>query len=119
MGTLYFIIKNSIVTVIIVCLLQIQIAGKTFEERLMGFVQKTVAPKFLGTETTYVHENKLKMSPKDLSGIREKIYNNKMFDGVKKGAKDLFLKEMAEVIKESQEKKLKEFEKIDNLDKKK
>lgn len=116
MGSLYFIIKNAVVTVVVVCLLQIQIGGKTLEDRLMGFVQGSVAPKFLGTETTYNKKNPVKMTPKDLGEIRKRIYNNKLFDGVKKGAKDLFLKEMTEVIKESQDKKIKE---LDDLDKKK
>ncbi len=110
MGSLYFIIKNTVLTVIIVCFMQIQFGGKSIEHRLMGFVRKTVAPKFLGTETTYIKEKSLAIDHKDL----QKIRNNKVFDGVKTKAKDLFFKEMNEVIKESQKEKLKELEKSES-----
>lgn len=115
MGSLYFVLKNSIITIIIVCLLQIQISSKSLEERLMTFVRHTIAPKFLGTETTYITNESLQLSPKDLGNIRKKIYNSSAFKGLQKNAKDVFLKEMTEVIKQSQDKKLKEFEKIDKL----
>ncbi|MGH1468890.1 MAG: hypothetical protein ACRBBP_08445 [Bdellovibrionales bacterium] len=118
MGNIYFILKNSIITIIIVCLLQIKLGASTLEDKLMTFVRQTVAPKFLGKETAYITSESLQLTPQDLGKIRSKIYNNPMFDGVKKNAKELFLKEMTEVIKSSNEKKLKEFEKLENLEKK-
>lgn len=116
MGTIYFILKNSIITIVIVCLLQIQFGDKTLEDRLMTFVRTTVAPSFLGTETTYIKEKSLHVSPTDLGEIRKKIYDSPLFKGVKSGAKEVFLKEMTDVIKSSNEKKLKELEAIEKLE---
>lgn len=116
MGTIYFILKNSIITIVIVCLLQLKFGDKTIEDRVMGFVRLTVAPKFLDTETTYITKKSMKLNASDLNGIRKKIYNNPVFKEVKNSAKELFLKEMTDVIKSTHERKLKDLEEITKED---
>ncbi len=116
MGNIYFILKNSIITIIVVCLLQIKIGANTLEDRLMSFVRLTVAPKFLGRETAYITNESLQLTPQDLGKLRQKIYSSPIFEGAKKNAKELFLKEMTEVIKSSNEKKIKELEQLEKLE---
>ncbi len=113
MGSLYFILKNSIITILIVCLLQIQFSNLSLEDRLMTFVRNNVAPNFLGAETTYINKKSIHMTPADLGEIRKKIYNSSIFSGLKKNAQDVLLKEMTEVIKSSNEKKMKELESLE------
>lgn len=98
-GTLYFVIKSTVVTFLIVCLLQIQFRDRTIEDRLMSFVRDSLAPQVLGDESIAIDHKKYRMSPKDIKSLRKKVFESNALKGVKKSAKSLFFEEMTEVMK--------------------
>lgn len=108
MGTLYFVLKSSVVSFFIVCLLQIKIGSSTFEDRLMSFARKTLAPQVLNVETDYIKPGKYKIDAKDLKKVKDRIYKSKVLKDVRKKTKDLFLKEMADVFSKSANEKKEE-----------
>lgn len=104
MGTLYFIIKNSIVTLALVSLMQIQFGGRSLESRLMNYIRHDLAPNFLGArEDTYIKSSELKLHPEDLVALRKKIYESPYLSGVKDSAKEIFMKEISDIMKKREE----------------
>lgn len=102
-GNLYFIAKSSIITFMIVCLLQIQFKNKTLEDRLMNFVRTSLAPTVLGLEKININHDDFTMSPEEIVMIRTKILNSDALKGVRKNVKKVFIREMENVLKEQQE----------------
>ncbi len=113
MGSLYFIFKNTLITIVIICLLQFEFKGKTLENRLTNFIHLTAVPKFLGTKTTNITAQSLQITSQDLKKIRAKIYNNPVFKDIKNNIKEVFLKEVTSVIKESENKKKEELKQLE------
>ena len=99
MGTLYFIAKSSILTFVIVCLLQVEFQSKSLEDRLMGYIRQQLAPKVLGVDTTYINPKDYRITPEEISEIRQKIYESESLKGIQTKARELLLKEMAEIFK--------------------
>ncbi len=113
MGSLYFIFKNTVITIVIVCFLQLKFKEKTLENRLMSFLRLTATPKFLGTKSPYTTSQYLKITPQDLKEIRKKIYDSSILKNIKNSVKELFLNEMTKVIKEPENKKIKELKTLE------
>lgn len=101
-GTVYFILKSSVLTFFIVCFLQIKIGSHTFEDRIMNSVRNTFAPQILNVQTDYIKSGRYKIGPKELKKVKERIYKSEMLKDVRKKTKDLFLKEMTEVFSKSE-----------------
>lgn len=95
MGSLYFIAKNTIFSLILVCLLQIKVFNKSLENYLMDFVRQSLATKFLNVDsTTYKKSNEIRITQKDLKEIRKKIFESPFLVEVKDQAKELFYDEL-------------------------
>ncbi len=94
MGTLYFVIKNSIVTLSIVTLMQISVLGKTIEDRIMNFVRGNFAVRFLGTEHMTLNEESLELSPEQIKEIRSRFGESAFMKMVKSQAKELLKEEL-------------------------
>jgi hypothetical protein len=107
MSSLYFVVKNSILTFVIVCLLQVKFGSKTIENRLMNWIRKDLAPTFLGTETVYESTPKIELSPETISKLRKKVYQSSVFKNIKNSAKEIFLNEITEVLKDSENDQIK------------
>lgn len=100
-GSLYFVVKSSVITFLIVCLLQIQFHNKTLEDRLMKFVRKTLAPQVLGKESVNLNHRKYRLEPKEMAELKKRIFESDALKGVKKSAKAIFFKEMTDVMEKS------------------
>jgi len=97
-GSLYFVVKSSVLTVVIVCLLQIQFRDQTLEDRLMDFVRTSLAPQMLGQEQARIDQSTYKMSPKDMAALKKKVFESEALKDVRSNVKSLFLKEMNTVM---------------------
>jgi|GEM_PF-2735570 len=104
-GNLYFVVKSAVITFAIVCLLQIQFQNKTLETRLMGFVRTTLAPQVLGSGDKKINHSDFKMSSKEVSALKKRIFESEAFKGVGKSAKAVFVKEMEKVMNSNDKQK--------------
>jgi hypothetical protein len=97
MGTLYFILKSTITSIFIVCLLQIKLGSSTLEFKLMNLIRNKLAPQILNIDSDYDSVQKIKIGPSDFKKLRKKIYESEALKSVQKKTKELLLKEMAEI----------------------
>lgn len=94
MGTLYFVVKNTIVTIVVVTLMQVSLLGKTIEDRVMNFVRGNFAVKFLGTEHISLNENSLELSPKQITEIRKRFGESAFMKMIKTQATEMMKEEL-------------------------
>ena len=100
----YFILKNVVITFVIVNLLQMRVDSKPIETHLMGFVRKTLAPQFLGKESLEIDES-LKFTQNQIDSIKEKIRDSGFYKKAQSNMKKTILEEIQSLFKEKQKKR--------------
>jgi len=103
-GNLYFVVKSTVITFVIVCLLQIQFQNRSLETRLMSFVRTTLAPQVLGSNDKKINHSDFTINPKEMNALKKRIFESDAFKGVGKSAKAVFIKEMEKVMNSKDEK---------------
>ena len=93
MTSLYFILKNTVLTFVLVSLLQIQLGSKTLETYLMSFIRNSFAPTFLG-QTKNPQSEKEVLSPKQLKDLKSKIKESSFYKDAKSSVKKTIMKEV-------------------------
>lgn len=102
MGTLYFVLKNTAITFILVSLLQIKIGSKTMESRLMNLIRSDFAPMFLDNNRLELNGRSVKFSKEQLDSLKEKIKNSEALKNARAGAKDMLLDEIQKIFNEEE-----------------
>jgi len=93
MGTLYFVLKNTVLTFVIVSFMQINIGSKTVETYIMNFVRSTLAPQFLGREPIEI-DGRLQFSKDQIESIKSKLKKSDFYKDAKSSAKKAILEEV-------------------------
>lgn len=100
MGTAYFVLKNTVLTFMIVSFLQIEVGSKTLETRLMGFVRKSLAPKFLGREPIEIDKS-MDFTQNQVESIKGRIKNSEFYKDAKSGMREAIMEEIQSLFKEN------------------
>lgn len=79
MGTFYFFIRNTILTISLVSALQLKIGEATLETRLLNLIRSKVAQEFLGGRPALFNQKSLELSDTQMNEIREKVGESKFF----------------------------------------
>ena len=108
MSTLYFVLKNTAITFVLVSLLQIKIGSQTVEFRLMSLVRSELAPMFLDKEKLELNGKPVRFTKEQLSSIKEKIKNSEALKNAKAGAKDMLLDEIQNIFNDKEKEEEKE-----------
>jgi hypothetical protein len=103
MGTAYFILKNTVLTFVIVSLLQIEVGSKTLETYLMRFVRSSLAPKFLGQEPIEI-DGSMNFSKEQLNSIKDKIRQSEFYKEAKSSVRETMIEEIQSIYQESLQK---------------
>jgi len=93
MGTAYFVLKNTVLTLVIVSFLQIKLGSKTLETYLMGFVRESLAPKFLGHEPIEI-DGTMNFSKNQVESIKQKFRKSEFYKEAKEGVKETLMEEI-------------------------
>ena len=93
MSSLYFILKNTVLTFVLVSLLQIQLGSKTLETYLMSFIRNNFAPTFLG-QSKNPESQKEVLSPKQIKDLKAKIKKSDFYKDAKSSVKKTIMKEV-------------------------
>ena len=105
MSTLYFVLKNTAITFVLVSLLQIKIGSQTMEYRLMNLIRSDLAPMFLDKEKVELNGNSIEFSREQLDSIKERIKNSEALKNAKAGAKEMLLDEIQNIFNKEENKK--------------
>ena len=93
MGTAYFVLKNTVLTLVIVSFLQIKLGSKTLETYLMGFVRETLAPKFLGHEPIEI-DGSMRFNKNQVESIKQRFRKSEFYKEAKEGVKETLMEEI-------------------------
>ena len=99
MGSLYFILKNTVITFMIVSFLQIKVGSKTLETRLMSLVRESLAPKFLGHEPFEM--DGMQFSKDQIKDIKSKVKESDFYKEATSGMREAIMEEMQTMFKEA------------------
>lgn len=104
MGTFYFVLKSTVITFVLVSLLQIKLGSQTLEFRLMNLIRTDLAPMFLDKDKLQINRNSVEFSKEQLHSIKEKIKNSDALKNAKDGAKDMLLEEIQSLFQNEKNK---------------
>lgn len=93
MGTLYFVLKNTVLTFVLVSFLQVKIGSKSLETYLMGFVRGTLAPQFLGQKPIEMNGS-LNFSKDQIESIKSKLKESDFYKDAKTSVKEAIIEEV-------------------------
>ena len=103
MGSIYFFLKNMVITFVVVSILQINIGSKTMEQRLMSLVRKDLAPMFLDKDKLLVDGDPVQLTRKQMESLKKEIKNSETYKKAKAGAKEVLLDEIQDIFKSSKD----------------